>query len=129
MAKPKEVTKKVRKFSKNLKVELTYDELLAAGEELAKSLDIINDLDTELESIKKNFKSKITEETARVEQNQGKVRNKWDYREVDCEETTDKKTKTVKTVRLDTAEVIDSRKMTYNELQGKLFADDEKGKN
>ena len=121
---PKEVTKKVRKYSTNLKVQLTDNEIIEAASAMAKSMDIVKSLEADLASLKSNFKAKIAEETARLEQYQGKVRNKSDYREVDCEETKDKKTKKITTVRLDTGEVIEDRNMTYNELQGKLFEDD-----
>lgn len=121
MAEKKQDKIKESKFTKRLKVGLTTPELLQAGEDLAKTLDEICDIEDEKKAIVENFKAKLTELEAQATQFQQKVRNKWEYQPVDCIETMNNTNGTVTKKRLDTNEVIEERKMTYDERQSKLW--------
>lgn len=111
-------------FTKNLKVALTKDEVLSAAESLARTLDELNSLEDDKKSLTDSFKAKITEAEARATQFKAKVRDKYEWRPVDCEETRDPTEGTVVVVRLDTNETIEDRKMTYDERQGQLFQEE-----
>jgi len=112
-------------FTKSLKVQLTNDEILSAAESLAKTLDELGSLEDDKKSLVESFKAKITEAEARTTQYKAKVRDKYEWRPVDCEETMDPAAGTVVVKRLDTDEVIEERSMTYEERQGQLFTGEE----
>lgn len=116
---------KVKKFpcTKQLKCKLTNEELLTAGEALSNSLAEIAALEDEMKSLQQSFKARITEKTAQAEQLRLKIQNKHEYRKVDCEEVFDLNAGTVVLIRLDSGDEEESRKMTYEEKQGKLFED------
>ena len=118
---------KVKKhtFTKSLKVQLTNEEILLAAESLAKTLDELGALEDDKKSLAESFKAKITEAEARTTQYKAKVRDKYEWRPVDCEEVMDSETGTVVATRLDTKEIIEERSMTYDERQGSLFTEKE----
>jgi len=123
MAKEKK-TIKTTKHTRSLKVQLTDKDVLGVAEELSKVLDEIKAIDEEKKAVVANLKSRTEEKEARCSTLQSLVRNKWEYRPVDCEETMDNNTGKVTTRRLDTDEVIEERDMTYDERQSKLFDDE-----
>jgi hypothetical protein len=122
MAKEK-ATPNIKKFqhSETLKCVLDNEELLRTGSELARALDESTALESELQSIKDSFKGKITTVDAKVSSLKAIVRDKCDYRKVDCEEIFDNDAGIVTKTRLDTGEIIDKRKMTAKERQSKMF--------
>lgn len=107
--------------TETLKVKLADDEVLKFSEDLARSLDEYASLEDELETLKANYKSKMTAVEARVTSLKNLVRDKCDFRKVDVEEVFDNKAGTVVKTRLDTHEIIGSRTMTADERQSKLF--------
>ena len=114
-------TTKTYEYTKTLKCVLSQEELLKTGTELARALDEQVELEEELQSIKDSFKGKLTTAGARITSLKSIVRDKCDYRKVDCEQVFDNKTGTVTETRKDTGEVIETRKMTADERQSKMF--------
>ena len=108
-----------------LRVQLTTEEIIAAGDDLAEALGEITDLESELDELKKHFKSRITELENKVEQRRKKVHDKSEYRKVDCVEVKNNTNGDVIRIRMDTNEILDERNMTADERQGSLWDDDE----
>jgi len=129
MAKKKIETqdKNIRKFkeTRTLKVKLTDPEVLEFADQLARSVDESTRLEEEKKALTDSFKAKITEVEAKIQKLTNYVRNRYDYRPVDCEQTMDNNKGTSVIVRIDTNEVIEERNLTYEERQGNLFKDDE----
>jgi len=119
--------KNIKKFkeTRTLKVLLTDQEVLDFADQLARAVDETNRLEEEKKSLSDSFKAKITESEAKIQKLTNYVRNRYDYRPVDCEQTMDNNEGTASTVRLDTGETIEERQLTYEERQGKLFTDEE----
>lgn len=115
-------------FVQSLKVKLTKDELLQAGTELARNLDCPREVEEEKKAFNDSCKAKIAGLEAEATQLQAKVRDKCEYRKVDCVEIHNRKEKTVTKKRLDTKEVLDKRDMNFDERQMKMFDDTEKPK-
>jgi len=115
--------KTIKKFTntRTLKCKLSDEDLLKTGTDLARSLDEIAELEDELESIKASFKGKLTALEAKATSLKNIVRDKCDYRKVDCEQVYDNALGFVTETRLDTGEIIEQRKMTAEERQGTMF--------
>lgn len=107
-------------FTRSLKVDLTSDELLEAGEELAKVLSQKVGLEDEITSIKADFKARITEVDALASQHINKISNKYQYKGVDCVEVMNNSTAKAYVLRTDTMAVITYRKLTADERQSKF---------
>jgi hypothetical protein len=69
------------------------------------------------------YAAKLKEKTAQVGLLLSKVQNGFEMRQVPCKEVHDFKTGTVVITRTDTNEEIESREMTEDEKQGKMFDD------
>ena len=119
----------MKKFveTKTLRVKLTTDEIIQAGDDLADALGASTALEDELEGLKKHFKGRLTELENKITQHRTKVHDKWEYRKVDCVEVKNNTTGQVVSVRMDTDEIIDERKMTADERQGHLWDDEGEG--
>jgi hypothetical protein len=131
--KKKEVDKKnkimERKVDRSLKCLLTQDEVLKAGDAVAKELNDIDRLENELASVSKSIKSKIQEAQARADRNRILISNKYDYRTVVCTEVKDYTKCRVTITRDDTEELVEDRAMTADERQIKLFDAPENAEN
>lgn len=118
---------KTTKEKQYLKVELSQEEILQAADELATALDNLSQLDAEKESVTRELKAKAAALEAEVTTQQLLVRNKYERRNIDCENTLDYTTMESYTKRLDTGEEILRRPMTEDEKQTTLpFDGDEK---
>lgn len=117
----------MKKFveTKTLRVKLTTEEIIQAGDDLAESLGETAALEDELDGLKKHFKGRLTEIENKITQQRNKVHDKWEYRKVDCVEVRNNTTGSVISIRMDTEEVIDSRNMTADERQGHLWDEEE----
>ena len=105
----------------HLKIVLTDEQLLAAGRELAATLDRIVALENDKAAQAAHFKSLITEAEAQADQVRDKVRNGYMYGKIDCVEVMNNTTGMAHRVRTDNFTVIEDRKLTASERQGKLF--------
>jgi len=110
-------TQRIEKYQTMLKCNLTDEELLAYGGEMADKQQQANEFDESLTSIKSEFKSKIEQATARINELAGKLRSKSEHRQVPCERTYDYKAGTVTERRTDTNGTINRREMTADESQ------------
>lgn len=126
MAKAKE-SKKIniieKPFAQSLKCKLTKDELLQAGTDLARNLDCQREVEEEKKAFVDGCKAKLAGLEADATQLQAKVRDKAEYRRVDCVEIHNRKEKTVVKKRLDTKEELEKRDMNFDERQMKMFED------
>ena len=118
---PSSSTVRKMKGKRRLKTRLTDEELLSAGQQVALLQKEREDLDLELVSCKKQPQSKIAEKDAAIRCQMNLLRDKHDYREIDVEEVWDNTVETCIVTRLDTDEVVESRKLTAEERQGSLF--------
>lgn len=113
--------RKVYKSTERLRVDLTNEEILKAGKEMAQSIDELNDLEKERKAAADTYKARIAQATANVQINSNLVRNGYEFRKVDVERTFDYEEGIVSAIRLDTGEVFESRAMTRDERQMTCF--------
>jgi len=116
---------KTTKESQFLKVALTQEEVLQTADELATALDNKTSLAAEKEAVLKSFKSKEAALDAQITEKQQRVRNKYTYRNVECENVLDYGTLETYTRRLDTGDEIMRRPMNEDEKQTDLPFDGE----
>jgi hypothetical protein len=114
--KPEEQVKTTRE-THTLKCSLTDKELLSHGEDLATALDNLRKSEDEKKSVVESFKAQQARLEADIAAKQLLVRNKWEFRKVDCNLVMNYSTQTATLIRLDTDEVVNERKMTHDELQ------------
>ncbi|KKN77616.1 hypothetical protein LCGC14_0358910 [marine sediment metagenome] len=118
--KQKKVTKVERPYTDTLKVDLTSEELLAAGEELARSLDLVVSLEKEKKAYDADIKAQIEQAEAESRKLTARVRNKLQWAKVDCLEVRDYAAGRVIKTRLDTGEKLVEREMNHEEKQRRL---------
>lgn len=119
---PKIATKQQTEY---LKCVLTAEEVAVAANDLAKLLDDTQALEDQLASVKADFKAKIEKCEADTRVKQRLVRDKCDYRQVECDVEYNYSTLMVKITRKDTNEVIEDRKMTLGEKQMTMDFDED----
>ena len=110
----KTVTKQRTEF---LKCELTREEVEEAANKLATEIDSLTSLEEELKSVKADFKAQVEKSNAQVLMLTGLVRNKWQYRHIECDVLYDYTEQTVIVTRKDTGEVTEERAMSLGEKQ------------
>ena len=126
MSKTKEKPRtKTTKEVRILKCLLTQEEILQAGDDLATALDNLKQVQAEKDSVSKTFKAKEAELEANITAKQVLVRNKYDYRKVDCNNILDYETTECFVIRTDTNEEIIRRAMSEDEKQTTLPFDGE----
>ncbi len=108
-----------------LRVKLTTDEILAAGDALAEALSQSFEFEAELDEFKKHIKGKLAELENKIDASRKKVHDKWEYRKVDTVEVKNNTVGNVIKIRMDTSEIFDERKMTADERQGSLWDEEE----
>ena len=120
----KKVERKVatEKEERSLKVNLTNDELLAFGIELADAEAKKTSLADELQEVKSRYKSEIDEVDSRINNIGGVIRCKYQFRKVECEKTLNFSKGIVSVMRMDTAEIVETREMLDYERQAEIPA-------
>lgn len=127
MAKEKEEKKEKiekRKIVQTLKVNLTKEELLEAGDEMSKAILEKERLERELDGIKQQFKGDISRQDGILQKNKDLVNNKYEFKPVECREEKDFEKCTYTIIRLDSGEIVTSRKLRESELQQSLKLED-----
>ena len=119
-AEKKEKTER-SKCGRSLKCVLTAAEVERAAEDLARRIADRDALEGDFKSVKSQFKDRIESAECDIAKNARLVREKSEFRSVDCEEIKDFGTKRVCLWRLDTGELLEDRTMRADELQGRLF--------
>lgn len=114
-----EVGERVRKTSMLLQCQLTEEEMLAAGKQLAEANDDLVQIENLKSEVTATFKAKTTAAEARIGELSRKVRNGYEYRQVDCLVQFDTPDLGMKqTVRTDTNEIVEKPSgMTDDEKQ------------
>ena len=111
------VTKREVDVTETLKCALTDEEIRAASEALARNIDELATLEKEKKTLTDNIKAKMTEVESQITLNTSKVRDKYEYRKVNCKKVFDYKNNTVSIVRTDTGSVESKRDMFVEERQ------------
>jgi len=115
---PKE---KVEKFSQNLKCTLTAQEVAARADRAASLVAMIEEKDNERKAASKHAQGEIDQLTAELMQLSGEVRTRATYRNVECERRFVYTEGMVRETRLDSFDLLNTRKMTEREMQLDLF--------
>jgi len=121
MGKSKKAAPEPRRFTETLAVQLTVEEIAAYADMAAR---IAADADAREEgraSQNKAERDGIELMQGQVRDYLRRVREKRDYRPVDCEETMDWARNAVRVFRTDTEELVRERAMTTEERQQRLF--------
>lgn len=113
------------KETRLLPVQLTNDEQLAAGKKLAESVRTLTNCQAQAKSAASQFKAKIDEMQAKINGLQILISDGYELRNVPCENVMDYTDVTVRVTRLDTAEIVEERKLTEDEKQATLPFDGE----
>lgn len=114
------ITKK-NETSRQLRVTYTDAARLELGRQLADVHQALAQTNSDLDSIKTDFKARITAHEAKITDLSTKVSNGWRMEEVKCVWTMDKPTKGEKTLkRLDTDEDVEVVEMTNADKQAEL---------
>jgi hypothetical protein len=116
---------KTTKERRHLRVALTNEELLAAGQKLADQLRQKQSLEAEAGAISKQYKAKIAEVDAALEVTRGLVHDRYEIRPVECVNVLDYTDVRCRVTRTDTREIIEDRKLTEDEKQTSLPFDEE----
>jgi DUF4097 and DUF4098 domain-containing protein YvlB len=101
---------------RSLKVDLTHDEIFAAGQKAADAQNTVTELNSQLKSVTSSIKGQKDIAEAELSRHATLVRQKYDFRQVPCRTTKNYTKGTVVTVRLDTMEELERRNMTDAEL-------------
>lgn len=107
---------------RTLPVRLSDDELLAYGDEAARRMATADSEEDALRLDVKERKKQIEQKRAQAKDLLRCVREKHEDREVECERVANFGTRQLIVARLDTGEVVQTRALTHDELQGRLFA-------
>ena len=124
MSKKKDEKTKTITETRSLKCELTEDELLQAGEDLAKAIDEARTLEEQRKSANEDYKAQIAAREAEITIKQRLVRNKNEFRPVPCELTLNYTTLKATVVRIDTKAVVQERDLSHEEKQMKIEFDE-----
>lgn len=126
MAKTKKDKIRETEITENLKCMLTDDEIKQAGETMARLIQVKAGLEKDKKSVMASFKAKLDAADAQIIDNSNKVRDKYEYRDVDCVQYMNFTKHTIKVTRMDIGAVIDERKMTVKEKLDENLWDSEK---
>lgn len=108
---------KARPVTRHVRVELTQEEKIKAGQELAEALQRVEVAEYHKKAAVSQYKAE--EEAAKTEAaaKLSLVRNGYEFRDVRCSEVSDWTTGRVQVIRDDTGETIEDREMRENERQ------------
>lgn len=111
-----------KKSKRHLRCQLTKEELLQAGKDLADRTSELSGLQEDKKRVVSDFTAKITSKEADISLLSGKVQSGYEYRMVTCTERLgvpkpDKKT----VVRDDTKETVGVEDMSSSEMQKELI--------
>jgi len=103
--------------TRNLKCKLTKEELEVAADTLARKLDEADAAEDEKKSVAEEYKSRVTALEAEAKVQRHLVRNKYTFRNVDCQLVLNFTTGTAVCNRLDTGETVEARPLNHEEKQ------------
>ncbi len=111
------------KRTRSLPVKLNNEELMAKGQELAAKAGEISEAKDDLKSVGKTMKDQIALMEKELDVLVRIVRQKMEYREVECVEVRDNIRMVIQIWRCDTNEIVETRPMTQVERQLSMFPD------
>ena len=106
-----------RKVTKPLPVKLTDREILQYGKDMVRAMADTERIETEFDSVKKDYKAKIAEQQAVVDKFSPRIHSGIETRDIECVEIKNWTNGTVRVNRMDTGEIIESRPMREDEKQ------------
>ena len=106
-----------------LKCELTPEEVSAAADAMARTLDDKEAIEDEFKTVKADFKAQIEAKEAEAKVLRNLVRNKYAHRQTPCTMVLNYTTQTVVVTRDDTEAIVVDRPMVYAEKQMDLGFD------
>jgi hypothetical protein len=109
---------------KSLSCELSQEELLEAGSQLASTIQDIAAEEDEQASVKSEMKARLTELEAKRTQLAIKVQRKQEWRTIEVQRELDFEEGMYREIRTDTGDVIFEREITDEERQEKLIIED-----
>jgi hypothetical protein len=109
-----------RKGSKLLRVDLTQEELIAAGQEMADAQATIAAREAELESFKKQIQADIKAAESTIEAKAELIRQGYEVRDVKTDTTLDFDLGRTIIIRKDTGDTVEDRDMTDDEREREL---------
>ncbi len=114
----KKPTKETKRIKQNLKYPFTKDEIREHGISLADATAAIAQIEKDFDNIKAEWKARGTAVTAQIASLTNKVRDGFEYRDIECEETYNDPVNGQKTIRrLDTFETVKIVEMTESDCQ------------
>lgn len=114
----------IRLFIQKLKCELTDKEHTEAAVALAEALDDMTAAESEKKSLVEQFKARIEAANAEAVRLTGLVRNRYEFRDIQCEEVKNFQTGQLTVTREDTSEIVKERELTMEEKQRPLGLED-----
>jgi hypothetical protein len=112
-----QVPEKTIRFTESLKCDLSREEIEAAGGDLARSIQEVGIIEEERKSVNDQYKARIASKDSDISRFAALVRNKYEFRQVDCTLTYDFIRCLVTKVRTDTGEILEERAMRDSERQ------------
>ena len=113
------------KDRKYLKYKFSVEEKRAASEELARSINEKEAAESELKSIKSQFDSRKKMAEEAISKYAQQISTGYEYRQVDVEIIKDFTLGTVTVWRMDTDEIVETRRMTGADRQMKIDTNEE----
>lgn len=104
-------------YEKHLKCLLTEEEKQESASVLVQLMEDKKRKESELDSVKNQFKGELSRIEAGIEANANKVRDGFEFRQIPVEERRDYDDKKLTVTRLDTYEIIECRKLRNDEMQ------------
>lgn len=111
--------------TRSLRVPLSDTELLEVADSLSKSLGEIESIAEEKKSMSSHYDAQIKAINAKVSNLRALIRDKYDWRKVDCVEVANNTRGSAIVVRMDNLGIIIERGLTADERQSKLFEESE----
>lgn len=117
---------KVERFTENLPVVLTSEQIAERANRAAHRISDRDHMEEELKAYTKTEKSKIAKVESEIRHLSEEVRTKTTYQDVHCERRYDYDSGRVQEVRTDTGVVLSDREMNEREKQRELFDGEDK---
>lgn len=111
---------KETKTTEYLKYVFTEDEKREIASSLAENVNNLQRVEEEKKAVMSDFKSQIDGLSAKTNNLATKLSNGYEFRHIECTVTPNLENKEWVTVRNDTGEVVNTRKMTSEDLQNDL---------
>lgn len=116
---------KITKTTEFLRYHFTEDEKRDLAQVMAQNVIKIGELEKEKKAVTSQFASDINQETAKASSAAQRIESGFEMRTIDCEEHYIYGPNVVRTIRLDSGEVVKERTMTNAELQKSMFKEDD----